>query len=87
VGVEHASSSGLCVNLRRKTARPLSVEQTRGLLQDYLSWNIVINTAESVIEALAIEHRYNISFPGDFVEPCRRFVSPSEPPIHSDVFA
>jgi predicted nucleic acid-binding protein len=52
----------LCVNLRRKTARPLSVEQTRGLLQDYLSWNIVINTAESVIEALAIEHRYNISF-------------------------
>lgn len=52
----------LCVNLRRKTARPLSVGQTRGLLQDYLSWNIVINTAESVIEALAIEHRYNISF-------------------------
>lgn len=52
----------LCVNLRRKTARPLSLEQTRRLLQDYLSWDIVINTADSVIEALAIEHRYNISF-------------------------
>ena len=39
-----------------------SIEQTRGLLQDYLSWNIVINTAESVIEALAIERRYDISF-------------------------
>ncbi|PYT75338.1 MAG: PIN domain nuclease [Acidobacteria bacterium] len=52
----------LCVNLRRKTARPLSLEQTRRLLQDYLSWDIVINTADSVIEALANEHRYNILF-------------------------
>jgi predicted nucleic acid-binding protein len=32
------------------------------LLQDYLSWDIVINTAESLTEALIIEHRYNISF-------------------------
>lgn len=52
----------LCVNLRRKTAHPLSIEQTRRLLQDYLSWDIVVNTAESVTEALVIEHRYNISF-------------------------
>jgi predicted nucleic acid-binding protein len=52
----------LCVNLRRKTAHPLSLEQTRRLLQDYLSWDIVINTAESIIEALVIEHRYKISF-------------------------
>jgi len=52
----------LCVNLRRKTAHPLSVEHTRALLQDYLSWEIVINTAESILEALVIEHRYIISF-------------------------
>ncbi|MFY9802172.1 MAG: PIN domain-containing protein [Candidatus Acidiferrales bacterium] len=52
----------LCVNLRRKTARPLSIEQTRQLLQDYMSWDVVVNTAESVIEALVIEQRYNISF-------------------------
>jgi predicted nucleic acid-binding protein len=52
----------LCVNLHRKTAHPLSIEQTRRLLQDYLSWNIVVNTAESILEALAIEQRYNISF-------------------------
>jgi predicted nucleic acid-binding protein len=52
----------LCVNLRCKTSHPLSIEQTRRLLQDYLSWDIVINTAESVIEALVIEHRYDISF-------------------------
>jgi predicted nucleic acid-binding protein len=52
----------LCVNLHRKTAHPLSLEQTRSLIQDYLSWEIVINTAESVMEALVIEHRYKLSF-------------------------
>ncbi|MGA7854467.1 MAG: PIN domain-containing protein [Candidatus Acidiferrales bacterium] len=52
----------LCVNLRRKTAHPLSIEETMQLLQDYMSWDIVTNTAESVMEALAIERRFNISF-------------------------
>ena len=52
----------LCINLRRKTANPLSIPETRRLLQDYLSWEVVVNTAESVIEALAIELRYNLSF-------------------------
>ncbi|MFZ0884322.1 MAG: PIN domain-containing protein [Candidatus Acidiferrales bacterium] len=52
----------LCVNLRRKTAHPLSIEETTRLLQDYMSWDVVTNTAESVIEALVIEQRFNISF-------------------------
>ena len=52
----------LCVNVRRKSSHPLSVEETRRLIQDYSSWTIVTNTAESVIEALDIESRYNISF-------------------------
>jgi predicted nucleic acid-binding protein len=52
----------LCINLRRKAARPLSVEDTRRLIQDYSSWEIVVNTAESVLEALAVELRYKISF-------------------------
>lgn len=52
----------VCINLRRKIARPLPVDEVRRLLQDYLSWEIVVNTAESVIQALEIEVRYNISF-------------------------
>jgi predicted nucleic acid-binding protein len=52
----------LCVSLRRKVAHPLSPEQMRDLLKDYLSWEIVVNTAESVMEALDIERRYNVSF-------------------------
>ena len=52
----------LCINLQRKIARPISVEEVRQLIQDYMSWEIVVNTAESVIRALEIEVRYKISF-------------------------
>jgi predicted nucleic acid-binding protein len=52
----------LCFNLRRKVARPLPVEEVRRLIQDYLSWEIVVNTPESVIQALEIEVRYKVSF-------------------------
>lgn len=52
----------LCVSVRRKAAHPLSLGETRRLLQDYLSWEIVVNTAESVIQALDLEARYKLSF-------------------------
>src|SRR2546425_13157745 len=39
-----------------------SVEETRKLIEDYSSWDIVVNTAESVLQALDIELRYLISF-------------------------
>jgi predicted nucleic acid-binding protein len=52
----------LCINLRRKVARPLPIEEVRRLIQDYLSWEIIVNTPESVLQALDIEVRYQISF-------------------------
>jgi predicted nucleic acid-binding protein len=52
----------LCINLRRKSARPLSVPETRKLVEDYSTWGIVVNTAESVLQALDFESRYQISF-------------------------
>jgi predicted nucleic acid-binding protein len=52
----------LCVNLRRKVARPLPVDEVRSLIQDYLSWEIVVNTPQSVIQALEIAVRYKISY-------------------------
>ncbi len=52
----------LCINLRRRVARPLPVEEVRHLLQDYLSWEIVVNSPASVLHALEIEVRYQISF-------------------------
>jgi|SRR5882672_902394 len=52
----------LCVNLRRKVVPPLSVDEIRRLVQDYLSWEIVVNSPQSVIQALEIEVRYKISY-------------------------
>jgi predicted nucleic acid-binding protein len=52
----------LCINLRRKAARPLSVEETRRLVEDYSRWEVVINSAESVLAALTIESRYKVTF-------------------------
>jgi predicted nucleic acid-binding protein len=52
----------LCVSLRRKATRPLSAEETRRLIEDYSRWEVVVNTAESVLQALTIESRYKISF-------------------------
>lgn len=52
----------LCLNLRRKVARPLPVEEIRRIIQDYLNWEIVINDPASVLQALEIEVRYQTSF-------------------------
>lgn len=52
----------LCVNLRRKIQPPLVADEVRRLIQDYLSWEIVVNTTDSVIEALEIEQRHKLSF-------------------------
>lgn len=52
----------LCVNLRRKAGRPLELKATRDLIADYLSWQVMVNTGESILEALELEDRYRISF-------------------------
>ena len=52
----------LCVNLRRKASQPLPVEEVRQLIRDYSTWEIVTNTAESVLQVLDIEMRYKTSF-------------------------
>jgi predicted nucleic acid-binding protein len=52
----------LCVSLRRKVTPPLAFDEVRSLLQDYLTWQVVINAADSVVHALDLEARYKISF-------------------------
>ncbi len=52
----------LCINLRQKIPRPLPFEEVRILIQDYMAWDIVTNTPESVLQALEIERRYKTSF-------------------------
>ncbi|MGD1024162.1 MAG: PIN domain-containing protein [Candidatus Sulfotelmatobacter sp.] len=52
----------LCVNLRRKVARPVSLEELRKLVRDYMSWEIVVNTSDAVLQALEIQERHKTSF-------------------------
>ena len=52
----------LAVNLRKKARRPLDAKATRDIIADYLTWQVIVNGGESILEALDIEARYQISF-------------------------
>jgi predicted nucleic acid-binding protein len=52
----------LVVNLRRKVAQPLGAKATREIVTDYLSWQVVVNGGDAILEALELEERYQISF-------------------------
>ena len=52
----------LCVKLRRKAGRPLDLKSTRDLITDYFSWQVVLNGEQSILEALELEERFQISF-------------------------
>jgi predicted nucleic acid-binding protein len=52
----------LCVNIRRKARHPVDLGTAREIVADYLSWDVVTNTGESILEALQLEERYHISF-------------------------
>jgi predicted nucleic acid-binding protein len=52
----------LYVSLRRKARPPLAAAEARDLVDDYLRWEVVVNTGEAILEAIALEERYQISF-------------------------
>jgi predicted nucleic acid-binding protein len=52
----------LTVNLRRKAGKPLDAKATREIVADYLTWQVVVNGGESILGALELEERYQISF-------------------------
>ena len=52
----------LAVNLRRKVSKPLDAKATREVVADYLTWQVVVNGGESILEALDLEQRYQVSF-------------------------
>jgi predicted nucleic acid-binding protein len=52
----------LAVNLRRKAKKPLDAKATRDVVSDYLAWHVVVNSGDSILEALDLETRYRVSF-------------------------
>jgi predicted nucleic acid-binding protein len=52
----------LSVNLQRKAGHPLDAKATREIIADYLTWQVVVNGGESILDALDLEARYQVSF-------------------------
>lgn len=50
------------VTLRRKISPPLSEKETAQWVQEYLAWEIVANTPESILRALEFESQFKVSF-------------------------
>src|ERR1700680_7406 len=51
-----------CVNVRRKFQQPMTTAEVREAVLVYASWQVVVNTGSSVLRALELEQRYQISF-------------------------
>lgn len=52
----------LCVNLRKRSLRPLPPPEVRRVIEDFTKWEVVVNSPESILAALHIEVRYKVSF-------------------------
>ena len=50
------------VNVRRKAQKPISHDQAKALITDYLSWDPVVNDGATLLEAIDVERRYKLSF-------------------------
>ena len=50
------------VNIRKKARAPLAAAEARQWISDYLNWEVVVNDGHSVLEAIELEERYEISF-------------------------
>jgi len=49
-------------SVRRKPRSPLSLDDTLRVVRQYLHWNVVTNSPASVVDAIALETRYGLSF-------------------------
>ena len=50
------------INVRRKARNPVSAEEARQLVEDYLCWEVVVNDGKAILGALELELRYQLSF-------------------------
>jgi predicted nucleic acid-binding protein len=50
------------VNVRRKAKRPISPDEARSLISDYLAWEPIVNDGALILDAVDAEVRYQLSF-------------------------
>jgi predicted nucleic acid-binding protein len=52
----------LYIALRRRLKQPLSASEAENVLRDYFAWEVVINDRASMLRAIELEDKYQISF-------------------------
>jgi predicted nucleic acid-binding protein len=52
----------LYVNVRRIAVKPMDPAGARELVEDYLTWETVVNDGSAILAAIDLEQRYGISF-------------------------
>ena len=50
------------VNVSKRAQRPLTRAEVGHILDDYMTWEIVVNDEHSIREALVLEDRFQLSF-------------------------
>ena len=50
------------VNVVHKVPEPIDTRQAREIVKDFLSWQVVVNNGESILNAIEIASRYHYSF-------------------------
>lgn len=50
------------ITVRRKISRPLTPSRARGIIENYLVWDVAQNSPTSILRASEIEERYQLSF-------------------------
>ena len=50
------------VNVTKKLKKPLSPSKARSIVEEYLTWTIVNNTGQMLIDAIALQRRVQLSF-------------------------
>ena len=50
------------VNVRRKARPPVSRDDARALVSDYLAWEPITNDGAAVLDAIDVGHQFRISF-------------------------
>ena len=51
-----------CYAMRHKLTHPFSLENILSVVQQYLAWEVVVNTSTAALEAMRVEAQYKISF-------------------------
>ncbi|HEV7427479.1 MAG TPA: hypothetical protein VGQ46_14030 [Thermoanaerobaculia bacterium] len=59
---EHGNTSGAPRQSAPQNGAAAWREGTRDIVTDYLSWEVVVNDGDSILGALQLEERYQISF-------------------------